>query len=54
MMRDHTTLKDFALRRETISSRVQLLHSPFWRRPAWSYGVVAKWAALIAVELPPM
>ena len=24
------------------------------RRPAWSYGVVAKWAALVAVELPPM
>jgi hypothetical protein len=27
---------------------------PIWRRPAWSYGVVAKWAALVAVELPPM
>jgi len=33
MMRDHTTLQDFALRREIASRRVQLLHSPFGEDP---------------------
>ena len=49
-----TPLQDVALRSETASRRVHLLHAPFGEGPAWNYGVVAKWAALVAVELPPM
>ena len=53
-MSDHTTLQDFALRSETARQACPTASFPILRRPACSYGEVAKWAALVAVELPPM